>query len=169
MDEVKGTSYLIKAIKEMGDVSGNSPKLLIVGDGPLKDQLLLQAKELGIEKQVSFFGKRPHKEISLWMNAVDLFCLPSIREGMPNVLIESLACGTPAVASAVGAVPEMIKECNGRVSRLADTKSLRDQIVACLKQPWDRQAIRNSAGTLSWDDCALSYLQCYQEAIDALL
>ena len=50
-----------------------------------------------------------HKELCLWYNAADLFCLASEREGWPNVLFESLACGTPVVATKVGGIPEILR------------------------------------------------------------
>ena len=165
LDPVKGGQFLIEALKEMKDNLGNLPHLLMVGDGPLQEALLFQAKHLGIENRISFVGKRPHDEIPLWMNAADVFCLPSIREGRPNVLLEALACGTPAVASDVGSVPEIIHDKNGRVARVADPKSLGQQLLACLKQRWDRKAIRKTVGRFTWDDCAELYIRAYQQAV----
>ena len=113
------------------------PHLLMVGDGRLKQALLSQAQNLGIAHRVSFFGKRPYHEIPTWMNAADLFCLPSIREGRPNALLEAFACGTPAVASNVGSIPEIIHENNGCMAGVGDPESLRRQILLCLNRSWD--------------------------------
>lgn len=55
-------------------------------------------------------GSRPHDEIPLWMNACDVLCLPSLHEGLPNVVLEALACGLPVVASRVGDVPEIVRD-----------------------------------------------------------
>ena len=152
LDPVKGGHYLIEALKGMADDMEKFPHLLMVGDGPLQEALLFQARRLGIANRVSFVGKRPHDEIPLWMNAADVFCLPSIREGRPNVLMEALACGTPAVASDVGSVPEIIHEGNGRIAGVADPKSLAHQLLACLKQRWDRKTIRKTVGRFTWED-----------------
>ena len=165
LDQVKGGHYLIEALKEMVENLENLPHLLMVGDGPLQEALLLQANQLGIANRISFVGKRPHNEIPLWMNATDVFCLPSIREGRPNVLMEALACGTPAVASNVGSVPEIIQKENGRIARVADPKNICCQLLACLKQRWDRKAIRKTVGNFSWEDCADLYMLAYQQAV----
>jgi glycosyltransferase involved in cell wall biosynthesis len=53
-------------------------------------------------------GPRDPEELKYWYSAADVFCLASSREGCPNVVLESLACGTPVVATAVGAVPDIL-------------------------------------------------------------
>ena len=149
----------------MRDHFNDTARLLMVGDGVLKEDLLLQAKQLGIANRVVFVGKRPHHEIPLWMNAADLFCLTSIREGRPNVILEALACGTPVVASNVGSIPEMIQTENGKIAEAADSKSLARQILYCLEREWDRNAIRNSIAGFTWEDSAELYMQAYLRAM----
>lgn len=168
LDQVKGGQYLIEALKGMAENLENLPHLLMVGDGPLQEELLFQGKRLGIENRISFVGKRPHDEIPLWMNAADVFCLPSIREGRPNVLLEALACGTPAVASDVGSAPEIIHEKNGRIAGVADPKNLCRQLLVCLNQRWDREAIRKTVGNFAWEDCAKLYVRAYQQAMNEI-
>jgi teichuronic acid biosynthesis glycosyltransferase TuaC len=165
LDSVKGTHYLLEALKEMSDHSDILPRLLMVGDGPLKEKLFALAKQLQIIERVSFLGKRPHDEIPLWMNAADLFCLPSIREGRPNVLMEALACGTPAVASNVGSVPELIRNENGRITEPENPGKLCLQILACLEQSWDRKTIRKTVGNFSWESSAERYIRTYQQVL----
>jgi teichuronic acid biosynthesis glycosyltransferase TuaC len=165
-DDAKGGRYLIEAMGLIGDLQPeNIPMLLMVGDGPLKGALIAQARELEIEKSILFLGKRPHDEIHLWMNAADLFCLPSIREGRPNVLLEALACGTPVVASNVGSVPEIVRQENGRLVRPADPGNLCREICACLNCSWDRNLIRRTVGMFSWDDCAELYKEVYLKVL----
>ena len=165
LDQVKGNQFLLEAINQMACHREGLPHLLLVGEGPLKEDLLFQAQRYGIADRIKFVGKRPYDEIPLWMNAADVFCLPSIREGRPNVLLEALACGTPAVGSDVGSVPEIIHDRNGRVAKVADPKSLRRQLLTCLKQRWDREAIRKTVGSFTWDDCAELYIRAYQQAV----
>lgn len=165
LDEAKGGGYLVEAMKWVNDQMEGTPKLIMVGDGPLKDKLMQQATDLGIEKSVLFMGKRPHEEIPLWMNAADLFCLPSIREGRPNVVLEALACGTPVVATNVGSISEMIQIENGRIAEAADSRSLAHQILHCLDREWDRKAIRKSIARFTWEDSAELYIQAYLRAM----
>lgn len=165
LDEVKGTSYLVDALGEMRKRGMDVPHLYLIGEGPLKRALLLQANEFGIDGSVVFLGQKPHEEIPLWMNAADVLCLPSIREGAPNVILEALACGTPVVASNVGAIPKMIDRHNGRLARSKDADSLCDELVKCLMHSWDRPSIRRAMKGHSWHDCALAYMDVYTEAI----
>ena len=165
LDEVKGSRYLLEALSRMPHELKPPPHLLMVGDGPLKQSLLSQARDFGIAQQISFFGRRPHHEIPIWMNAADLFCLPSIREGRPNALMEALACGTPAVASRVGSVPEIIHDENGRMAGAGDSESLRRQILGCLDRSWDREAVRKSVSGFTWDQCAALYMGTFQQVL----
>ncbi|MBT3257921.1 MAG: glycosyltransferase [Deltaproteobacteria bacterium] len=165
LDQVKGCQYLIEAFKGMADNLEYLPHLIVVGDGPQQEALLFQTRRLGIADRVSFVGKRPHDEIPLWMNAANVFCLPSIREGRPNVLMEALACGTSAVASNVGSVPEIIHKENGRIAGVADPKNLCRQLIVCLNQGWDRESIRKTVGNYTWEDCAKHYIRAYQQAV----
>src|SRR5262249_20192692 len=89
--------------------------LVAVGDGPLRPDLERQAAASGLCGRVRFIGSRPWSELPDWYRAADVFCLPSHSEGVPNVLLEASACGTPWVASQVGGIPEIA---NLGVSRL---------------------------------------------------
>lgn len=82
-------------------------RLLLVGEGPDLPSLRNQAARLGLGNSVTFAGPRPHSELPDWYRAADVTVLPSLSEGIPNVLLESLACGTPFVASDVGGVREI--------------------------------------------------------------
>ncbi|GAH02137.1 unnamed protein product, partial [marine sediment metagenome] len=89
---VKGQRYLIEAVKEL--VKYRKDVLcIIVGDGPLRKDLKSQIKKLCLENYVKLVGSKPHDEIPLWMNAADLFVLPSLSEGNPTVMFEALGVG----------------------------------------------------------------------------
>lgn len=79
----------------------------IVGDGPLKSALQQQAEALGIAKNLHFLGER--NDIPALLNAMDVFVLPSVSEGMPITLLEAMAAGKPLVATDVGGVGEMFQ------------------------------------------------------------
>jgi len=81
--------------------------LYLVGDGPLKQRLVTETRERGLAPRVTFLGPKLHDELPDWYRAADLTVLPSRSEGLPNVLRESLACGTPFVASNVGGISEI--------------------------------------------------------------
>ena len=82
-------------------------QLVIVGDGPLRPKLEAQRAVLGLTEHVKFVGAITHEALPSWFQAADLFVLPSHSEGVPTVLLEASACGTPWVASRVGGIPEI--------------------------------------------------------------
>ncbi|HZI89934.1 MAG TPA: glycosyltransferase, partial [Candidatus Polarisedimenticolia bacterium] len=92
--------------------------------------------------------------LHLWYSAADLSCLFSRREGWPNVVLESMACGTPVIATPVGGVPEIITE--GRNGMLAegDDVALAEALARALGHPWDREAIAREAGGHTWETAA---------------
>ena len=101
---VKGADLLIRAVSRLPD----DVCLHLVGHGSQEADLRIQTESLGIAERVSFHGQRPYEQMPVWQNAVDVFCLPSRNEGCPNTVVEALACGTPVVATDVGAVSQLI-------------------------------------------------------------
>jgi colanic acid/amylovoran biosynthesis glycosyltransferase len=112
--------------------------LEVVGDGSRLDSLRLQADSLGISDRVTFAGPVGQDRIRERYRAADAFCLPSLGEGIPVVLMEALASGLPAVASNTMGIPELIEdgvtgllvppgrpeELAGAIERLAGDRSL---------------------------------------------
>lgn len=103
----KGLVYLLTALPK---VAKSDFKLLIIGSGPQEQIMRDLVESLNISSKVEFLGSLAHDQIPIYLNAVDALCLPSLREGCPNIVIESLSCGTPVLASNVGAVPDMITD-----------------------------------------------------------
>ena len=166
-DEVKGTRYLIEACGLLADLP--DLRLVLVGDGPLRQALGRLSQDLGISDRVIFAGKRDHAEVALWMNAADVFCLPSLREGHPNVVMEALACGTPVVASDVGAVSEILSSETGLLVPPANAQRLAGALRHAFRTPWNRERIRNSVEGSRWEDCAARYLDWYREILGGVL
>jgi glycosyltransferase involved in cell wall biosynthesis len=105
---VKGPDILLKAFAVVvKNYTIPLPRLLLIGSGPMLAQLQRLASTLGIADCVHFLGNRPHEEVAKWMNVVDVLCLASRSEGMPNVVLEARASGLPVVTTPVGAIPEM--------------------------------------------------------------
>lgn len=106
MVPVKGLDTLLAACDRLRQTSQDF-RLYLIGDGPQRSALAAEVEQRGLTEHVSFVGSVAHAQLAPWFRAVDLTVLPSRSEGIPNVLLESLACGTPFVASAVGGVPEI--------------------------------------------------------------
>ena len=104
---VKGLSYLLQAVPILLRQRANV-RLLIVGDGVIRKDLEAQARDLGIGENVVFLG---HREDTLeLMQALDIFVLPSLSEGIPMALLEAMAASRAVVASRVGGIPETVDD-----------------------------------------------------------
>ncbi len=114
MVPVKGLDILLAASDRLWQ-RGHDFRLCLVGDGPLRPSLVAEVERRGLSDHVAFVGSVDHDQLGSWFQAADLTVLPSRSEGVPNVLLESLACGTPFVASAVGGVPEIASRAAGRL------------------------------------------------------
>jgi len=115
---VKGHRHLIDAMAHVApDVS-----LAVVGDGPERAGLEARVRELGLDARVHFLGQRDGIEAIL--PAFDIFCLPSLSEGLPRAILEAQACGLPVVASDVGAVRSALDPQSGVVVAAGDPTAL---------------------------------------------
>ena len=151
----KGHEQTLPALAKLdGDV-----QLVIVGDDPeggrRRRVLGGLAVELGIRERVVFAGPQPYDLVPAYYNAADASVLASHREGCPNVVLESLASGTPVVATEVGAVPELIEPgVNGRTVPARDADALAEAIREVLATEWSAEAVAASASVRSWDEVA---------------
>lgn len=129
-------------------------QLYIVGDGPLRDELRKHIQDLALDRQVFLMGSRPNHELVTWFNSADVSCLTSAREGWPNVVMESLACGTPVVATRVGGIPEIIVSPELGIVVEHTPEDIAAGIRTALSRTWDREALRRHAQTRDWDQVA---------------
>jgi glycosyltransferase involved in cell wall biosynthesis len=103
---MKGVDVLVDACDQLKK-QGQSFRCCIVGSGGMRPSLEAQIKMLGLQDNVRLVGARPHRDLPDWFRAADVLVLPSYSEGVPNVLLEAVACGTRYVASRVGGIPEI--------------------------------------------------------------
>lgn len=150
----KGHTYLIGALAE---IKRRKPdlvfRLFIVGDGFLRLQLAKRVKELGLVTAVEFLGERPNvKEL---LARADIFVLSSLWEGMPNAMLEAMAVGLPVIATAVGGVPEIIRDGeNGVLVPPQRAEMLGGAILGLIENPGLRKrlgiAARSTAADFTW-------------------
>ncbi|MDO8880928.1 MAG: glycosyltransferase [Coriobacteriia bacterium] len=128
---VKGLETL-RAAFEMLLERKAADRLVIVGDGPLRQELTEWSSALELKDHVTVTGRLAQCDVARWMAAADVFVLPSHNEGLGLVLLEAMACGTPCVASAVGGVPEILDERTGALVPPGDGRALADAIDGVL-------------------------------------
>jgi glycosyltransferase involved in cell wall biosynthesis len=134
MVPVKGLDVLLAACSVLRG-RGVDFRLYLLGDGPLRKALEPRVFASGLAGSVVFAGSRPNDQLPDWYRAADLTVLPSRSEGIPNVLRESLACGTPFVASRVGGIPEIAAHGPHRLVPPGDVGRLADALHECLLTP----------------------------------
>ncbi len=145
---VKGVLTLVAAFRA---AAGDGRLLVLVGDGPLRREIARRAAVQTGNGRIMMTGHRPRHEVALWMNAADVLVLPSRNEGCPNVVLEALCCGTPVVASAVGAVPDLLDETCGIKVPPGDTGELAQAVDRALSRDWDRPALRRRVAGMTWE------------------
>jgi len=133
----KGPSYLIKAFV---NIKEKMPKahLILLGAGPLKEELQQQVAEASVYQSVHFLGYRNNIEVLL--KAMDVFVLSSIAEGMPRAILEAMAAGVPCIATEVGGIPEIISDNNvGVLVPPKDSEALAEEMIKLAKMPEKKQ------------------------------
>jgi len=146
----KGYQYLIPAIAEL--VPGHpTVHLYVVGEGDFRPELEELARKLGVQDRVFLVGTRPNEELSDWYSAAEVSCLVSSREGWPNVLLESMACGTPVVATRVWGVPEVIVSPELGIMVNQNSQEIAAGLERALRTAWDREALVRHASTRTWE------------------
>ncbi|QDA30610.1 glycosyltransferase family 4 protein [Thermococcus indicus] len=161
----KGHRYLIDAmsivVKERDDIV-----CFIGGSGPLKEKLQEQINKLGLQEHVKLLGFVPDDQLALWVNAADLFVLPSLSESFGIVQIEAMAVGIPVVATINGGSEEVItSEDYGLLCPPKDPECLAEKILIALEKEWDREKIRKYARQFTWENIAKKVLEVYKEVI----
>lgn len=164
---VKGVQYLLRAAAQLL-ASRPNLELVIVGEGNERAALLAELATSGTPLKVHFVNDEPPHRVAEWMAACDAFCLPSINEGCPNVVIEAICCGRPVVATDVGANPDLISRKNGVLVPPREPERLAAALDQVLSREWDPAAI---AGTFQrgWDVVARETFDVCRSAVTSAL
>lgn len=157
--EAKGHHMVIAAIKALSE-EGRMVDLYIAGGvsrggAPFEAELRRQISESNLAGTVHLTGWLDRQGLAELMSAADVFCLASYIEGWPNVVNEALACGTPVVATRVGAVPDMLPdEHYGIIVEPRNQNQLTVALRHAVEQDWDRNAIAAWGQLRAWEDVA---------------
>jgi len=146
----KGCQFLIPALAE---IAPRFPglRLYILGEGDYRSKLEALIRECKVQDRVSLMGSVPNEELRFWFSAAHVSCLVSSREGWPNVLQESLACGTPVLATRVWGAPEIVV--SPELGLLVDqnTQAIASALESALTKKWNREAIAQHARERTWE------------------
>ena len=147
IEEIKQLDRLIAGLSLLK--TNRRVRLLIAGEGTRRPMLERMVRELSLEGSVQFLGKISHDRLPAYYNMADALALPSKMEGVPMVILEALACGTPVIASAVGGIPDLVSTgINGVLLGRTSPDAIAAAIFETASAPWDRDTV--SATVARW-------------------
>ncbi len=170
LDERKNVALLLAAFARIASAHP-SAVLLLGGDGPLREDLLARAHQLGVAERVVFAGRVDAADKTLFYRALDLFAFPSLMEGFGLAVVDALAVGVPAIVSDRGSLPEVVDDGRtGRVVPIDDPQPLADALAQLLADDEMRrtlgEAARNDAAArFTWEQCARETLDAYRRVL----
>ena len=146
LDPAKDQPTLLQALKRVLDVYADT-HLVMVGDGPRRQELERTADGLGISKHVVWLGRR--SDVPDLLPHFEVFALSSVNEGLPLALLEAMACARPVVATRVGDMPSVVEDgATGLLVPPGDPKALADAITSLLDRPDHASTLGRSARLL---------------------
>ena len=144
-------------------------RLVIAGNGPMRDQLEMLIEELGIGDFVWMGGDR--NDIPDFLRLLDIFVLPSIGEGISNTILEAMATGLPIIATNVGGNPELVEDgVNGYLVPPGNPEKLAKYIIK-LTESSDTRSLLGKASLdkvteqFNWDSTVEKYINVYDELL----
>ncbi|OPY53023.1 MAG: putative glycosyl transferase [Methanosaeta sp. PtaU1.Bin060] len=164
LENYKGHKYLIDAVNILSK-KRNDILVYIIGEGSLRYELQNQIDSYDVEVVLAG-GNKPDFEIPLWINASDIFILPSLAEGNPTVMFEALGCGKPFLGTRVGGVPDVIIDNRlGILVEPGDPEALAQAILQALECEWDHEYIWEYAQQFTWENIAKEIVKIYQSLL----
>lgn len=166
--EQKNILNLIEQFSEALKIKKNL-HLTIVGNGPLKDLILNKANNLAIEKNLSWLDWQDKKSLNIIYRNTDIFINPSYYEGMPNTVMEAMACGLPVIASDIfGNNDLVIDKKTGKLFPIENINKLKDEILklsesAILREKMGKAGSERVRKYFSWKNVALEYLKILKQ------
>jgi glycosyltransferase involved in cell wall biosynthesis len=163
----KGFQHLMRAMTRVRDAEPNA-RLVIGGQGGMRDELESLAEELGIADQTDLLGYVESETLNDWMNAADLMVLPSYSESFGVVQLEAMACGTPVVATENGGSEEVITsdDYGLLVEGPESHDELADAVLEALDREWNADAIEAYADEFTWENVCEEIADLYVEVLD---
>jgi len=159
--ERKGHYLVIDAMQNIDNAT-----LAIAGNGPDLNQLKAQVKTLGLENNVKFLGSLSQPELNKWFKAADVTVLASSREGWANVLLESMASGTPVVATKVWGTPEVVTTQHAGVLVDRTVESIGVGIKTLMGKTIQRAATRKYAEKFDWQSTSAGQFKIFNTIVN---
>ncbi len=155
---IKNPLLLVDAFAELNRRQPQHFRLVLLGDGLLREEILQRADALGLRDRIFLGGRKTPTEVARFMQAADVLCVPSDNEGVPNVIYEAFSCGLRVVATRVGGIPEILTgDSLGRMVERRDAKALAAAISETCAQPTATDKILQHARQFNWEHTAAEH------------
>jgi len=166
LSQEKGILNLMEAVPKVVETREQTT-FLVGGDGPLRPRVEEYVNRSN--DKVKYVGWIPHEELPEYLNRLRLLVLPSYTEGLPNIMLEAMACGTPVLATPVGAIPDIIKD--GQTGFIMENNSpecVAENIVRAMSHPDLGQIAHNARALVEKEFTYDAAVEHYREILDSL-
>jgi len=164
----KGILNFVKAIPEILKEK-NDLEFLIGGDGQLRDEIEKYVSENNLNDKVKLAGWIPHENLPDYLNELKLVVLPSFTEGLPNIMLEAMACGTPVLATPVGAISDVIKdEETGFIMKDNSPECIARNVIRALNHSNLEQVAQNARALVEKEFTFEKAVERYRKILDDL-
>jgi glycosyltransferase involved in cell wall biosynthesis len=158
---LKGHDLAIKALQQLEGM-----QLILIGDGPEKAALQQLSRSLGVADRTGFLDNLTQTDLARYYSAADVLILASSREGWANVLLESMACGTPVIATPVGGNPEIIvSPAAGRILTERTADAIARSVRKLTDSDADRHQTRQFASSFGWGEINLGQKTIFKQVL----
>ncbi len=165
LEKIKGYDILIEALR----IVANERKDFLcihIGAGTEEKKIRSLIKRYDLGKNIKLLGRKPHHELKDWYGVCDFFVSPSIFEGNPTVMFESLGCGKAFIGTKVGGIPDVvISEDYGKLARPGDAKELAQNILWSFEKNWDSDKMLEYSKRFSWDNVVDEIIKIYRKLL----
>jgi glycosyltransferase involved in cell wall biosynthesis len=164
----KGVLNFVHSIPQIAEIHPEY-QFQIFGNGPQSEEIFRYIFDHGLQKKIQLADWINHDELPEILNNLKLFVLPSFTEGLPNIMLESMACGTPVVATAVGAIPNFIEDGKtGFILKNNSVECIKDGIVRAIESGSLEKISINSRGIVESHFTFEKELETYKDIFESL-
>jgi len=169
LEKGKGVMNFVKAIplilKKQDDL-----EFFLGGYGPLYNVIKNELRHNKLSQKVELTGWIPHDKVADYLNELKLLVLPSYSEGLPTIILEAMACGTPVLATPVGGVPDVIKDGDtGFIMENNSPECIAENVIRALNSPNLDEIVRNACNIIKEKYTYEAAVERYREILNKIL
>ena len=167
LTEEKGVLNLIQAIPLIIQCKKNVNFIAVVGGGWLRSDIETFLRINNLSDKIEIVARIPHEEVSSYLRNLKLLVIPSYTEGLPNVMLEAMACGTPVLATPVGAIPDIIKDGEtGFIMKNNSPECIAENVIRVLEYPNLDEIVKNAINVVEKEFTYEAAVERYRKILE---